>query len=137
VTLVDTSAWVEYLRATGSEAHRAVRQLLEADGEVQTTDVVVMEVLAGARSDDDLGRLRRLMARCQYVPVEGLGDYEAAAALYLRCRKAGSTVRALTDCLIAAVALRADLAVLHSDRDFDLLARHTGLRIHRKDAGQP
>lgn len=77
------------------------------------------------------------MARCQYVPVEGLGDYETAAALYLQCRRAGSTVRAITDCLIAAVALRADLAVLHSDRDFDLLGRHTGLKTHREEAGQP
>ena len=135
MTLIDTSAWVEYLRATGSEAHRAVRRLLEADAEVQTTDAVVMEVLAGARDDGDLTRLRRLIARCQYVPVEGLGDYEAAATLYRQCRRAGSTVRALSDCLIATVALRSDLAVLHFDRDFDLIARHTGLKIHRT-AGQ-
>lgn len=137
MTLIDTSAWVEYLRATESGAHRAVRRLLEADAEVQTTDVVVMEVVAGARDDDHLDQLRRLMARCQYIPVEGLGDYETAAALYLRCRRAGSTVRALTDCLIAAVALRADVAVLHSDRDFDLLARHTGLKTYRDEAGRP
>ena len=136
MTLIDTSAWVEYLRATGSEAHRTVRQLLEADAEVQTTDAVVMEVLAGARDDDGLTRLRRLIARCQYVPVEGLGDYEAAASLYRHCRRAGSTVRALTDCLIAAVALRSDLAVLHSDRDFDLIASHTGLKIHRTEGRQ-
>lgn len=136
MTLIDTSAWVEYLRATGSEAHHTVRQLLEADAEVQTTDAVVMEVLAGARDDGDLTRLRRLIARCQYVPVEGLGDYEAAATLYRHCRRAGSTVRALSDCLIARVALRSDLAVLHADRDFDLIARHTGLKIHRT-AGQP
>ncbi len=135
MTLIDTSAWVEYLRATGSEAHRTVRQILEADAEVQTTDVVVMEMLAGARDDNDQTRLRRLIARCQYVPVDGLGDYETAATLYLQCRRAGSTVRALTDCLIAAVALRTDLAVLHADRDFDLIARHAGLKLHRP-AGQ-
>lgn len=50
MTLIDTSAWVEYLRATGSGAHRAVRHLPEADAEVQTTDVVVVEVVAGARA---------------------------------------------------------------------------------------
>ena len=136
MTLVDTSAWVEYLRGTGSEAHRTVRQLLETDADVQTTDVVVMEVLAGARDDDDQRRLRRLIARCRYVPVEGLGDYEAAATVYLKCRSAGSTIRSLTDYVIAAVALRTDLAVLHSDRDFDLIARHTGLKLHRA-ARQP
>ena len=131
MTLVDSSAWVEYLRATGSGTHRAVRRLLEDEERAQTTDVVVMEILAGARDDEHHDRLRRLLARCEYVPVEGLADYEAAAGLYRACRRAGETVRALTDCLIAAVALRADVAVLHSDRDFEILARHAGLRAER------
>ena len=129
MTLVDTSAWVEYLRATGSRSHHAVRRLLEDDGKVHTTDVIVMEVSAGARDGEHLDRLRRLLSRCEYVPVEGLGDFEQAAALYRTCRQSGEMVRALTDCLIAAVAMRADVEVLHADRDFDVLARHCGVRI--------
>lgn len=131
MTLVDTSAWVEYLRATGSDTHRAVRRLLDRDEPAQTTDVVVMEVLAGARDDDHRDRLRRLLARCEHVPLEGLDDFEAAAELYRVRRAAGETVRALNDCLIAVVAVRASLSVLHADRDFDVLARHTGLRAGR------
>jgi predicted nucleic acid-binding protein len=131
VTLVDTSAWVEFLRATGSDAHLAVRGLLELDAAIHTTDVVVMELLAGARGDEHWAQLRRLLARCEHLPVEGLADYEAAAALYRTARQAGETVRALTDCLIAVVALRAQIAVLHDDRDFDVLARHCGLQVIR------
>jgi predicted nucleic acid-binding protein len=129
VTLVDTSAWVEYLRATGSATHLAVRHILDMDEPAHTTDVVVMEVLAGARDDDHRDRLRRLLARCEHIPVEGLEDFETAADLYRLCRRAGETVRALTDCLIAVVALRASISVLHADRDFDAIARHTGLRV--------
>ncbi|MGZ5294241.1 MAG: PIN domain-containing protein [Actinomycetota bacterium] len=33
------------------------------------------------------------------------------------------------DCLIAAVAIREGATVLHADRDFDVIARHTDLRI--------
>ena len=131
MTLVDTSAWVEFLRATGSETHRAVRRLLSRELQAHTTDVVVMEVLAGARDDDHRDRLRRLLARCEHVPVDGLQDYEAAADLYRACRAAGETVRTLTDCLIGVVAVRATLPVLHADRDFDVLARHVGLRAVR------
>lgn len=58
VTLVDTSAWVEYLRATGSTTHLAVRGILEHDEPAFTTDVLVMEVLAGARDDDHRDRLK-------------------------------------------------------------------------------
>ncbi len=94
-----------------------------------TTDVVVMEVLAGARDDDHRDRLRRLLARCEHVPVQGLDDFEAAADLYRACRARGETVRSPADCLIAVVALRKSLPVLHADRDFDVLARHTALPV--------
>jgi hypothetical protein len=137
VTLIDTSAWVEFLRGTGSHTHRAVRDLLEEDASVQTTDVVVMEVLAGARDEEHHRQLRRLLARCDYVSVEGLATYEAAEGLYQTCRRAGETVRALTDCLIGAVALRVGVSVLHDDRDFDVLARHAGLLAGRGEPGEP
>jgi predicted nucleic acid-binding protein len=129
VILADTSAWVEYLRATGSPAHLRLRQLVAGEGELATTEVVTMELLAGAATPEEAVRLRRLLLRCQLLPVEGLADYEAAAELYRRCRAGGETVRSLTDCLIAVVAIRHGTAVLHRDHDFDVLARHTLLRV--------
>jgi predicted nucleic acid-binding protein len=65
------------------------------------------------------------------LTVRGLVDYEAAAELYQACRRRGATVRELIDCLIAAVAIREPAAVLHNDRDFETLARHTRLRVER------
>lgn len=130
MTLVDTSAWVEFLRATGSETHGHLHRLIEADAPLHTTDVVVMEVLAGGRDDAHTTRLRRLLSRCEFVPIEGLEDFEQAAALYRRCRRAGETVRALTDCLVAAVAIRSNLPLLEADRDFTALARHSELLLY-------
>ena len=49
--------------------------------------------------------------------------------LYRTCRRNGDTVRKLIDCLIAAVAMRAELPILHADVDFDAIARHTPLRL--------
>ena len=126
--LADTSAWVEFLRATGSEANLRLRALIEGD-QLATTDVVLMEVLAGAGDNGHRDRLRALLARCQFVPIAGPRDYEDAADIYRACRQAGHTVRALTDCLIASVAMRAGLSVLHTDRDFDAIARHAPLEI--------
>jgi predicted nucleic acid-binding protein len=64
------------------------------------------------------------------IPTEPT-DYEQAAALYRTCRRAGGTVRRMVDCLIAAVAIRAHVPVLHADADFDVLARHTSLRVEQ------
>lgn len=88
-----------------------------------------MEVLAGARGDGHLRELRRLFVRCNLLPLIGLADYEAAGELYRTCRRNGETVRALTDCLIAVPAIRAGAGVLHADRDFDAIARHSSLQI--------
>ena len=126
--LADTSAWVEFLRGTDSAADRAVRRLLKR-GELATTDVVLMEVLAGARDADHRDRLRGLLARCEFVATEGPRDYEDAAEISRACRAAGDTVRGLTDCLIAAVAIRARMPVLQADADFETIARHTALAL--------
>jgi len=124
--LVDTSAWIEFLRDTGSPACVRVDEVLGSD--LAICDPVRMEVLAGARHESHLRELRGLLARASQVPTYPI-DYEDAAALYRTCRRGGGTVRKLIDCLIAAVAIRADLAVLHADTDFDGLARHTPLRL--------
>lgn len=127
--LLDTSAWVEFLRATGSPIHLRVRSMLQQDVERASTDVVVMEVLAGARDDGDRDELRRLLYGCVLLAVEGPSDHEQAAELYRACRRQGETPRKLTDCLIAAVAIRNDTELLHADADFLTIARHTPLRL--------
>lgn len=115
--LVDTSAWIEFLRDTGSPVCQRVDMLLA--GDLATCHPIRMEVLAGARDERHLDDLRRLLARATLVPTEA-ADFEAAAQLYRTSRRGGETVRKLIDCLIAAHALRAGLAVLHADADYDV-----------------
>jgi len=124
--LIDTSAWIEFLRDTGSSTCEAVDRLLAED--VAICDAVRMEILAGARDDAHLQHLRGLLARATLLRTD-TADYETASALYRSCRRRGETVRKLIDCLIAAVAIREHVAVLHSDTDFEVLARHTALQV--------
>ena len=124
--LVDTSAWVEFLRDTGSPVCQRVDDLL--DDEIGTCHPIRMEILAGARDERHLNDLRRLLARASLLPTRAT-DYEQAAALFRTCRAGGETVRKLIDCLIAATAIRVGVAVLHADGDFDTLGRHVALQI--------
>ena len=125
--LVDTSAWIEFLRDTGSEVCVAVDRLLDAD--LAICDAVSMEVLAGARDERHLIQLRGLLARATMLPTTP-ADYDVAASMYRSCRAGGETVRKLIDCLIGAVAVRAGSQILHADVDFATLARHTELQLH-------
>ena len=128
--LIDTSAWVEFLRDTGLRVCNRVEALLQR--EIAICNAIRMEVLAGARDERHLWRLRGLLARAIVLPT-GPAEYDEAAALYRLCRRQGETVRRLIDCLIGAVAIHADVVVLHKDSDLDVLARHTGLRIDSLD----
>ena len=131
--LADTSAWIEFLRDTGSPVCDLVDELL--GGDLTTCEVVRMEVLAGARDEAHLRGLQQLLARATLLPIYRT-DYDDAAALYRRCRRQGATIRSTLDCLTAAVAIRQGIPVLHSDRDFDALARHTELEVYGGD-GSP
>lgn len=126
--LIDTSAWVEFLRDTGSTVCQRVDALL--DEEIATSHPIRMEVLAGARNEGHLEDLRGLLACASLIATEPT-DYEGAAALYRGCRRGGETVRKLIDCLIAATAIRTSMSILHADADFEVLARHTRLQIER------
>jgi predicted nucleic acid-binding protein len=129
MSLIDSSAWIELFRATGSDTHKALRARISAGAEMETTEPVAMELLAGARSARDRRRIRGALAACRLVPVDTGGDWDDAAAVYRRCRQQGDTPRRLLDCLIAAVAIRAGIPILARDRDFELIARHTDLQV--------
>jgi predicted nucleic acid-binding protein len=125
--VVDSSAWIEYLRASGSPTHHRLREALAEGEQLATTGVVVLELLAGARDESHAAQISRLVANCRLLQLQAPADYEAAAALYRRCRRAGVTPRSLIDCLIAAVTIRSGSALLHQDADFDAIARHAPL----------
>jgi predicted nucleic acid-binding protein len=129
VILADTSAWVEYDRATGSAADRRLSELIEADGPIAVTEPVIMEVLAGARSNARENDLRRLLLRFHLYRFDAAADFEGAARIYRHCRKAGVTPRGLIDCMIAAVARRQQAAILACDADLDRVARVVGIEL--------
>ncbi len=130
MVLADTSAWIELLCRTGSPTARAMRLRLDAD-EVATTDVVLTEILSGTTDDERLAAWSRAVNASIYLAQEPHLDAVEAARLYRECRRGGESPRQLTDCLVAAVAIRNNVSVLHCDRDYDVLARHTALQVVR------
>ena len=71
--LADTSAWVEYDRATGSRVDRRLTDLLDGDGLLAVTEPVIMEVAAGARTDEREAELRGLLGRAHLL-IEDPGE---------------------------------------------------------------
>lgn len=121
--MVDTSAWIEYLRATGSRADQRVTRALRGGEPIVVPAVVLQEVLQGARSPTHFIQLQRELEQLPVFEPDNLADlHRQAAQLYARCRWLGLTPRSPNDCVVAACALEADLPLLARDADFDAIA---------------
>jgi hypothetical protein len=127
--LADTSAWIEYDRATGSAVDGRLAELIAGDGPLAVTEPVLMEVLAGARTDAREVDLRRLLLRARLLTFDAASDFDAAARILRRCRRAGVTPRGMIDCMIAAVAWRRGARLLSHDVDLDRVAQVVGIEL--------
>ena len=128
--LADTSAWVEYDRATGSATDQALTSLItDGGGRLAVTEPVLMEVLAGAKDETRHTQLERLLKSFQWLGADPVADFTGAAKLYRACRAGGVTPRGLIDCMIAGIAIRTGAELLAADQDFVDMARILPLRL--------
>lgn len=131
VLLVDSSAWIDYLRDAPTRAQAALTQRVEAGEELVTTEPVVMELLAGADTPARAARIGRLVDGLPVLSVDPVVDFRSAASIFLAVRASGPTPRSLVDCLIAATAVRHDVELAHDNADFDAIAAAWPLRSLR------
>lgn len=126
--LVDSSAWIEFFRPG---RRLTLDDLAAGGGDIVTCLPVIQEVLQGIDDERAFSAIRSAMfawARVDSPLDEQVMD--RAVLIYRQTRRAGLTIRSSVDCLIAASALRHGLTVVHCGRDFEAIARVTGLRHH-------
>lgn len=124
--IADTSVWIEFLNGSGSPPGNRMRQAL-SDQEVIVVDPILLEVMSGARTNA-VTQTQRLLEAQQLEAVAPKLDWLDAATIYRELRWKGVTIRSQIDALIAAVAIRLNVPVLHHDRDYEHIAQHTVLR---------
>jgi hypothetical protein len=125
---VDTSVWIDFLRGENSPHRRALHQLIEGGEDISITEIILTEVLQGIKRDRDFQRVKSYLLEFPVYKPKGAETYVKAADIYRGCRAKGKTVRRTVDCIIAAICIENDLALLHKDSDFDLIRTCTGLK---------
>ncbi len=128
--VVDSSVWIDFFNARDSAARFELRRLLD-DGNTRliVPDLVLFEVLRGFREERALRQARLLLQTLHVEPCGGEGLALAAAEHYRHLRARGITVRSAIDVMVAAFCIERDYLLLHSDRDYDAIAAHRGLRV--------
>ncbi len=125
--LVDSSVWIDYFNGK-TTGQTALLDVLLGQELVITGDLVVAEVLQGFREDRDFDKARDLLDTL--ICKEMLGKHLAvkSAQNHRLLRQKGVTTRKTIDVIIATFCVQNRMALLHADRDFELMAKHLGLQ---------
>jgi hypothetical protein len=128
--LVDTSVWSLALRRKkepNSCAAALLKEYIE-DGEyICIIGIILQEVLSGVTSKKLFSQLEDHLSAFPMVTLERK-DYVRAASLRNSCKKKGVQVGTI-DALIAAVCIENDLLLLSTDKDFQLIANNSELKL--------
>jgi len=128
VIVVDSSVWINNLRDNNTPGVARLRAAIISEESILLGDLVLLEILQGARDDLYAARIERDL-RC--FPVVSMLDKQIAtlaARNFRRLRGLGVTLRAAADLIIGTYCLRHGYALLHEDRDFAPMIQHLGLQ---------
>jgi predicted nucleic acid-binding protein len=134
MVLVDTTVWVDLFGGRATPEVAQLERLLGEEVDLCTCGVILTEVLQGIRDDAEHRRTLSRFEAFLYLPMDR-ETFVRAADLYRSLRRRGITIRKPVDCMIAAVAMEHDVALLHRDRDFDPIAAHCGLKVLTRRTG--
>ena len=127
LVLIDTSAWIHALRPNGSpQIREKVRNVLK-ERMAASTELIILELAGGAKEKHEYEELMDDLLALYQLPADE-DVWRLAFNLHFELRRKGVSVPS-TDILISAVAIKNKCALLHHDKHFELIARHTSLRL--------
>ena len=126
--LVDSSVWIAHLRGRNTAETRKLEEAAAREP-LLVGDLILLEVLQGARDEAQAGRIERALR--EYAVVSLLDPELAvkAAKNYRKLRALGITIRKTADIIIGTYCIEHRHTLLHADRDFDPMRDHLGLRV--------
>ena len=129
MVLVDTTVWIDFF-ADRNEPHVGkLQKMIEMEEDLFLCGVIMTEILQGIQSDTDFFKTKEYLDDLILLPMRH-GTFIRAAEIYRALRRKGITIRKPVDCMIASVAIEYDIQLLHNDRDFTNIAKHSKLRVY-------
>ena len=128
MVLVDTTVWIDLFLGLTTPQVTTLELLITRREDICLCGVILTEVLQGIRDDEEQVKTQAIFSDLLYLPMTR-ETFLSAAHIYRSLRARGTTIRNSIDCMIAAVCIENKVALLHNDRDFDLISKHFDLKI--------
>ena len=122
--LVDTSILIGYFKGLTGSPYNKFDNIIDNRILFGINNHIYQEVLQGAKTEKEFEQLKQYLNTLVFYEFN---DYkkssEAAALLYIKCRKNGVTIRSTIDLIIVQTAIEYDLYLLHNDNDYTNIAK--------------
>jgi predicted nucleic acid-binding protein len=128
VIVVDSSVWIDFFHGVSTPEVERLDGLLGVTP-LAIGDLILVEVMQGFRTDQDVATARQLFRSLALLPMLGGSNAWKAAENVRQLRRKGITVRKTIDGIIATACIEANLPLLFSDRDFRPYVEHLGLEV--------
>lgn len=127
--IFDTSVWIDFLRNKRTPASGLLADYVEHNDQILLVPTSLREILQGIREDAQYRHIKDILSYFSVLQVSPIQAAIGAAELYRSLRKKGLTIRKSNDCLIAFYAIEFSTALVHADGDFDIISKHSKLKI--------
>ncbi len=124
--LVDSSVWIAHLRGSSTPGTAKLEAAASREP-ILVGDLILLEVLQGARDELHAARIERGLRRFEVVSLLDADLAPRAARNYRRLRDMGITIRKTNDIIIGTFCIERRCSLLHDDRDFAPMEAHLGL----------
>jgi predicted nucleic acid-binding protein len=128
VILVDSSVWIAHLRGLQTAATAKLKATAGQEP-LLVGDLILLEVLQGARDELHAARIERGLRQYTVVPLLDADLAPRVARNYRKLRDLGITVRKTADIIIGTFCIEHNHKLLHDDRDFKPMEKHLGLVV--------
>ncbi len=129
--IVDTSVWIDYFNKRNNSQILLLNKLLDTNNVIMVP-IVMQEILQGINDDAVFKLVRDTFLGFKQIAYNNVDAALQAALLYRFLRKKGVTIRKANDCLIAWFCIEYNFELVHNDKDFDNIAKHTSLKIYNQ-----
>lgn len=126
--LVDSSVWIAHLKGRNTAETRKLEEAAAREP-LLVGDLILLEVLQGARDETHAARIEQALRAYAVVPLLGPDLAVQAAKNFRKLRALGITLRKTADLIIGTFCLEHRHTLLHADRDFDPMQKHLGLKV--------
>lgn len=126
----DSSIWIDFLNGKQTSHAALLQNRIKSYSTVYVCPPIYQEVLQGIRDDKKLEEIRDLILSLNFLTLDSYFASDGAISIYRLLRKKGITIEKPNDCLIAFYAIHFKLELVHNDKDFDKIAKHTSLKVY-------